>query len=108
MTDQGVDQRGLAGAGGASDHRQQRGLERHLARDDVVLELVDDLVPRRALLVGLGQVERELDGLQCAAQLDQRGQHPVALGRGGAHRTGTTCPGKAMCGRTALIRVTNS
>ena len=110
--DQRVDQRRLAGAGGAADHGEQRGVDGHQPRDDVVLELVDHLALRRALLLDAGDVERQPRRLEGAAQPHERGQHlrvRVRLGyerRRRGHRVGTTCPGKAMEGRTARIRAT--
>ena len=59
---QGVDQGGLARTGRAADHREQRGVERLQARDDVVVELLEQRalpLPRRRRA---GQVQRQ-DGL---------------------------------------------
>src|SRR6478609_9681349 len=81
--DQRVDQRRLAGAGGAADDREERRVEGHQARDDVVLELVDHLRAGAALLVRSGELEREASFLQGTAQAHQRGHHR-GRGVGGA------------------------
>ena len=54
-----------------------------------------------AISARIRELERQLGVLERASQTDQRGEHLVA---GVAHRVGTTCPGKAMPGRTALMR----
>ena len=105
--DERVDQGRLPGPGRAADDRQQRRVERHQAGDDVVLELVDHLRARRALLVRARQLERELHVLEGAAHPHEGGHHRgrglgrVTPGGRGAglllgHRVGTTCPGKEM------------
>ena len=106
--DQRVHQGRLAGAGGAADDREQRRVEGHQARDDVVLELVDHLGPRRALLLRAGQLQRQPGLLERTAQPHEGGHHRGrGVGRttagdrrlvrlGLAHRVGTTCPGKEM------------
>ena len=43
--DQGVDQRGLAGAGGAADDREQRRVQRRQPREDVVVQLLQQRAP---------------------------------------------------------------
>ena len=104
VPDEGVDQRRLAGAGGAADDGQQRRVEGHEPRQDVVLELVDHL--RRATRAAPPPrgLQRQAGLLQRAAQADQRGRPsgwsraPARPAPGGRHRVGTTCPGKARRG----------
>ena len=80
--DERVDQRRLAGTGGAAHDREHGRVDGHHPRDDVVLELLDHGLPRRPLLVGAGQVQRQGDLGQRLMELDERGHHPVALAAG--------------------------
>ena len=97
-----------------ADDRQQRGLDLDQPGQDVVLELVDHLLAGHALLLDARGVQGERRGLERPPQPHQRGHHLGAVaggptgGRGarGVHRVGTTCPGKAIEGRTAPIRAT--
>ena len=111
VADQRVHQRGLAGAGGAADHGQQRGVDGHQPRQHVVLELVDHLLPGRALLVDVRDLQRQR-ARPAAIRAGGPARSPsgccrARLGRGrggrggvdcGAHRVGTTCPGKRSRG----------
>ena len=125
VPDQGVDQRRLAGAGRAADHGQQRRLQRGHARDHVVLELVDHLAaglrgarPSRAGRAAARSCCRASCRRTRAVNMTSVGRltaRPTASrgvggrrveDRGVAHRVGTTWPGKAIVGRTALIRAT--
>ena len=108
--DERVDQRRLAGAGRAAHHRQQRRVEGHHPRDDVVLELVDHLAQdgrgarrRRAAPAAA----RPAGGRRAGAPAPSASGCPRPVtGSSLAHRWGTTCPGKAMNGRTCAIRAT--
>ena len=104
-TDEGVDQRGLAGAGRAADHREQRRLEGDDAWDDVVLELVDHLGPGEAMVLDARQLERQHGALQRRTQAHEGRDH-LRTTRGVGHRMGTTCPGNAIDGLVSLMRAT--
>ncbi|MFC5040752.1 hypothetical protein [Ornithinimicrobium kibberense] len=68
LADDRVDQGGLPGPGGAADHRQQGRVEGAQSRQDVVVELVDQLGAGRAGGADVVQLQREGQGVRGAAQ----------------------------------------
>ena len=70
---EGVHERGLARAGGSADHREQRGVERVQAGQDVVVDLVPGALALGPVRLGGGGGEGQLDGVQVRAHAAHSG-----------------------------------
>ena len=75
--------------------------------DSESIEALKERVPSNQS--GAGDVEGKRDVLQRLVETDESRHHPVTVERTvDCHLVGTTCPGKAIRGRTAPIRATYS
>ena len=81
--DQGVDERGLARAGGAADDHEQRRVHARQARQEVVVDLAGDLVARPPAGLGARRGEPELEPAQLVAQGGEAPGRPGGLHVGG-------------------------
>ena len=90
--DERVHQRGLAGAGRAADHGEQRRVDLHQPGQDVVLELVDHLDAGDSALVDARELQRQRGPLQGVTEAHKCGQHAPRR-----RAWGSTRPNVAHC-----------